>query len=120
MSIQKRYLLLLSLIIGLLFSSCFKVEETVATVRVLNEANTPIPGASVRLYFQGNDGEARFDTIQFTNGSGIASFNFSEDYEAGQSGFAVLNIDVTKGSLLGSGIIKIEEQEVTEETVIID
>lgn len=117
---KKRYFVLIALFIGLLCQSCFKVEETIASVRVFNEAGTPIPGASVRLYKIGNDGPTRFDTIQFTNGSGIASFNFSEDYEAGQSGFAVLDIEVFKGSLAGSGIIKIEEQETTEETVIIE
>lgn len=120
---KKRYLVLLMVFLGLLFQSCFKVEETIASVRVLNEVGTPIPGASVRLFKIGDGGSGngnRFDTIQFTNGSGIASFNFSDDYEAGQSGFAVLDIEVTKGSLAGSGIIKIEEQETTEESVVVE
>lgn len=117
---KKRYLILISIFCGLLFQSCFKVEETIASVTVLNEVGTPVPGASVRLYNIGLDGPPRFDTTQFTNGSGIASFNFSEYYEAGQSGFAVLDIEVSKGSLAGTGIIKIEEQETSEESVVVE
>ena len=116
---KKRYLILLSIFLGIVFQSCFKVEETIASVTVINSAGTPVPGAEVHL-FKFGIGETRFDTTQFPNGSGIASFNFSDFYESGQSGFAVLDIEVTKGSLLGSGIIKIEEQETSEESVLID
>ena len=116
---KKRYLILLSIFLGLALQSCFKIEETIASVTVLNSAGTPVPGAEVRLFKFGT-GETRFDPIQFTNGSGIASFNFSYSYESGQSGFAVLEIEVMKGSLLGSGIIKIEEQETSEESVLIE
>jgi len=117
---KKRYLILLSIFFGLALQSCFKVDETIASVTVLNAAGTPVPGAEVHLFKFGNDGPARFDTTQFTNGSGIASFNFSDFYEAGQSGFAVLDVEVTKGSLLGSGIIKIEEQETSEEIILVE
>ena len=96
---KKRYLILLSIFLGLALQSCFKIEETIASVTVLNSAGTPVPGAEVRLFKFGT-GETRFDTIQFTNGSGIASFNFSDFYESGQSGFAVLDIEIMKGSLL--------------------
>jgi hypothetical protein len=116
---KKRYLILLSIFLGLALQSCFKIEETIASVTVLNSAGTPVPGAEVRLFKFGT-GETRFDTTQFTNGSGIASFNFSDFYESGQSGFAVLDIEVIKGSLLGSGIIKIEEQETSEESILIE
>ena len=116
---KKRYLILLSIFLGIVFQSCFKVEETIASVTVINSAGTAVPGAEVHLFKFGT-GQTRFDTTQFTNGSGIASFNFSDFYESGQSGFAVLDIEVTKGSLLGSGIIKIEEQETSEESVLID
>ncbi len=116
---KKRYLVLFSIFCGIALQSCFKVEETIASVTVRNEAGTPVPGAAVRLHFEGNN-NPRFDTTKVTNGSGIASFNFSDFYEAGQSGFAVLDIDVEKGTLLGSGIIKIEEQKTTSETVVVE
>lgn len=121
--LKKRYLVIIVLAIGLLLSSCFKVEPTVASVTVVNEQGVPVPGAEVWLYnFGGGEsqGDPKFDTIQFTNGSGIASFDFSECYEAGQSGFAVLNVEITKGSLYGNGIINIEEQNTTTETYTIE
>jgi hypothetical protein len=119
--LKKRYLVIFVLAFGVLLSSCFKVEPTVAAITVINEQGTFVPGAEVRLFNLGRPGnEPKFDTIQFTNGSGIASFDFSECYEAGQSGFAVLNVSVTKGTLTGSGIINIEEQVTTSETYVIE
>ena len=119
--IKNRYLVLVVLALGVLLSSCFKVEPTVASVTVINELGTPVPGAEVHLFNFGDmAGDPKFDTIQFTNGSGVASFDFSECYEAGQSGFAVLNVAITKGSLEGSGIINIEEQTTTSETYVVE
>jgi len=37
----------------------------------------------------------------------------------GQAGVAVLNIDVQKGTASGSGIIKIEPEAISEETVFV-
>ena len=64
-------------------------------------------------------GEPRFDTTQVTSDEGFVSFNFSDWYVGGQAGFAVLDIEVTKGALTGSGLIKIEEMETNSETVIV-
>ncbi len=115
MQMKNRILLLLALSLAFAFQSCFKVEETIATVRVLNEAGQAVPSAEVTLL-----GGNRFNEVQTTNGSGVASFNFTDQYQAGQSGFAVLDITVIKGSQVGTGIIKIEEQETTEETIVIE
>ncbi len=121
--LKKRYLVIMILAFGVILSSCFKVEPTVATITVINEQGAAVPGASVRLFNNGStppQGEPKFDTTQFTNGSGVTSFDFSECYEAGQTGFAVLNVDISKGTLTGSGIINIEEQEVTSVTIEVD
>ncbi len=124
--LKKRYIVLITLALGISLQSCFKVEDTIATITVVNEQGTPVPGAEVNLYNFGNQEDLPRDPIydetnvQITNGSGKASFNFTDDYQAGQSGFAVLEIIVTKGTLLGEGIIKIEEQEITEETITIE
>lgn len=121
--LKKRYIGIVVLAFGLVLSSCFKVEPTVAAVTVVNEQGVPVPGAEVHLFnFGGGNtqGDPKFDTIQFTNGSGVASFDFSECYEAGQSGFAVLNVEITKGSLFGNGIINIEEQTTTSETYVVE
>lgn len=107
-----------------ILSSCKKDEETIATVLVLNEDGVPVPGATVRLYGAPSEDcvncEIRFDTTAVTNGTGQVTFNFSDFYKAGQAGFAVLDIEATKGSLYGTGIIKIEEETTSEESVTIE
>jgi hypothetical protein len=65
-------------------------------------------------------GEPRFDTTQTTSEEGFVSFNFSDMYVGGQAGFAVLDVEATKGSLYGSGLIKIEEMITNEEEVIVE
>ena len=115
----------LAIATGIFTASCNKVEETVATITVLNSFGAPVQGADVRLFAVGsvdNDviGEIRFDTTQVTNGAGKVSFNFSEYYKRGQAGFAVLDINASKGALEGRGIIKIVEEETTEASVVIE
>lgn len=109
--------------LGLL--GCYEVEETIANVTVLNELGNPVQGAEVRLYAFGSVdtdfiGEPRFDTTGVTNAAGMVTFNFSEFYVAGQAGFAVLDIDATKGNLNGTGLIKIEEMQTNEATVYLE
>jgi len=116
---------MLAVCLSFTLSSCKKDKQTIATVKVVNEDGDPIPGATVRLYSVPSDDEPRpnqlrFDTTQVTNGTGIVTFDFSEFYKKGQAGFAVLDIEAYKGSLNGDGIIKIEEEETTEEIVEID
>ena len=107
------------------FTGCNEIEDTVAVVYVQNSLGAPVQGAEVRLYAVGSVnqtfiGELRFDTTQVTNAAGSVSFNFSEYYKQGQAGFAVLDIQATKGSLEGIGIIKIEEEMTNEQTVIME
>ena len=65
-------------------------------------------------------GEVRFDTTQVSNAAGSVSFDFSDFYEQGQAGFAVLDIEATKGALSGIGIIKVEEETTNEQTIILE
>jgi ammonia channel protein AmtB len=107
------------------FNGCNEIEDTVAVVYVQNSLGAPVQGAEVRLFAVGSSnqtviGELRFDTTQVTNAAGSVSFNFSEYYKQGQAGFAVLDIEATKGSLEGIGIIKIEEEMTNEQTVIME
>lgn len=106
-------------------SGCKKDQQTIATITVVNADGETVPGASVRLYAVSSQtppppNEPRFDTTQVTNGTGKVSFDFSDYYEEGQAGFAVLDIEASKGSLEGEGIIKIEEMKTSEETVVIE
>ena len=106
-------------------SGCKKDQQTIATITVVNADGEAVPGASVRLYAVSSQTppppqEVRFDTIQVTNGTGKVSFDFTDYYEECQAGFAVLDIEASKGSLEGEGIIKIEEMKTNEETVVIE
>jgi hypothetical protein len=108
--------------LGMSILSCKKEKETVASITIVNESGAVVPGATVRLYGKPspnseNLNPIRFDTLGTTNGSGKVTFNFSEFYKKGQAGFAVLDIQVCKGTLAGSGIIKIEEETTNEETI---
>ncbi|MFM1998630.1 MAG: hypothetical protein RL204_577 [Bacteroidota bacterium] len=107
-----------------LFSSCEKDKETIATILVLDQDGMPVPGATVRLFGEPSENcvgcELRFDTTSITNGTGKVTFNFSDFYKQGQAGFAVLDIDASKGSLSGTGIIKIEEEQTNDESVTIE
>jgi hypothetical protein len=91
-----------------------------ATILVKNSAGQPLPGATVRLYSNGNaPREKRFDLELITDGSGKATYDFTDYYKSGQAGFAVLDISVSKGNLEGEGIIKVEEEQTTEEVVVL-
>jgi hypothetical protein len=117
---------LVLIVVGALgLNGCNEIEDTVAVVYVQNSLGAPVQGANVRLFAVGSVdqtfiGELRFDTTQVTNAAGSVSFNFSEYYKQGQAGFAVLDIEATKGSLTGIGIIKIEEELLNEQTVIME
>lgn len=110
---------------AMVFSSCNKEEETIATITVVDVDGMPVAGANVQLLAVGSPdvetiNELRFDENATTNASGKASFNFTEYYKQGQAGFAVLDIRASKGELYGEGLIQIEEEETTEETVIVE
>lgn len=119
------FTIVMLLLASIAVNSCKKDKQTIATVLVVNDEGQPIPGATVRLYSNPSEippppNALRFDTTQVTNGTGKVTFDFSEFYKKGQAGFAVLDIEAFKGSLNGDGIIKIEEETTTEETVIIE
>jgi hypothetical protein len=113
---------------GLLLAGCYEMDETIANVYVVRDeggVEVPVSDAEVRLYALGSldqdfVGEPRFDTTQVTTNEGFTSFNFSSFYVAGQAGFAVLDVECTKGALTGTGLIKIVEMETSEVTVVME
>lgn len=114
-SFHKNMLLVLTLVIGVFtVSSCYKKKDTIAVVTVVDSANAPVGGASVRLYYGPNPDSARIDQTASTGADGKAKFNFNDLYKAGQAGFAVLDIYVNQ---VKSGIIKVEAEKTSEETV---
>lgn len=111
---------------GVLLSStgCRKKKDTIAKIYVRNVANEPVSAATVRVKGEDTDDNNGdpvivLDKTTTTNASGEAIFNFNDVYQLGQAGVAVLNIDAQKDGLSGSGIIKIEQEKTSEETVFI-
>jgi hypothetical protein len=127
---MKRFFPLITLAVITIFAtSCYEVEETIADIQVvrINDVGeeVPVAAADVRLYALGSldqdfVGEPRIDTTQVTSEEGYVSFNFSEFYVGGQAGFAVLDIEASKGAYYGTGLIKIEEMKTNYETVIVE
>ena len=101
--------------------SCDKEEDTIAVVRIVAVTGVPIEGVNVRLYPEPSDVQANeliLEVEQLTNAAGEAVFDFTENYEQGQAGFAVLNIEATQDTSAVEGIIKIDP-EVTNEQVLV-
>lgn len=102
--------------------SCRKKKDTIAKIYVRDASSQFVEGATVILYGQSTITQGAnvvlYDTT-LTNSSGVAIFNYNEVYQLGQAGVAVLNIKAFKNGAQGQGIIKIEEEVTSEETVFI-
>jgi hypothetical protein len=111
--------------VGVLLSStgCRKKKDTIAKIYVYDASNTPVVGAQVVLYGEPSQTPPTSPVVLFdtttTNGSGEAIFNFNDVYQLGQAGVAVLNIDARKDAMTGEGIIKVEQETTSEESVFI-
>lgn len=100
-------------------NSCYKPDQTIAIIRVLdNNTNNPIENISVRLFFDNSNGAnvPLYDVVKNTLSNGTASFDFSDGYKDGQGGFAVLDIEVD-GAFVG--VINIVEMTTTEKVIYI-
>jgi hypothetical protein len=102
--------------------ACRKKESTIAKIYVRDAGNSPVAGAIVVIYGQSTTNQPSsvvlYDTTS-TNAAGEAIFNFDDVYQLGQAGVAVLNIDVQGNGMVGQGIIKVEQEVTSEETVFI-
>jgi len=99
--------------------SCYKQEKTLAVITVLNNnTNDPISDASVRLFYDTSNGSSipLIDVQKITGADGSASFDFSDRYQDGQAGFAVLDVEVD-GVFMG--VINIVEMSTTEKDIFI-
>lgn len=109
--------------ISLATFSCRKEGDTVARILVIDTSGAPVTGAMVRLYPEPTidvHGAIIIDDTMYTDGLGYATFNYSENYNLGQAGVFVLNIEAISGdTIFGEGIIKVEQEETSEETVIL-
>lgn len=107
--------------IGGNLTSCDKQEDTIAKITILDASGLPVGGATVRVIGRGSDGTdgGRIDLESTTGADGVATFNFNDLFKRGQAGFAVLDIEADKGALVGTGIIKVEENTTNEATVTV-
>jgi len=119
--------ILVAIVVAQTFSSCRKKKETIAHIYVRDETDNPVNDATVILYGTstgnpiGGDGPGfgNFkDTVQ-TSSSGLAVFNLSDIYLSGQAGVAILDIKAYKLNRLGTGLIKIEPEIISEQSIII-
>jgi len=120
--IIKTGLFLSFLIIGMM-TSCRKESPTVAVITVVNSEGVKFQGATVRLYPEAtiNPHPAIIiDDVVISNSMGEASFDYTDKFNLGQAEFAVLDIEIWSGDTLsGTGIIKIEAEETSIETVVL-
>ena len=121
-NIQKfGFVMLMFVAVSVVFSSCYKKKDTIAVVTVVDGTDAPVAGAEVILTWV-NDTlppEVQRENLEqtaTTDGSGKASFNYNELYKSGQAGVFVLDVIVNGENV---GIIKVEEETTSEETVIV-
>lgn len=109
-------------VLAIVLPSCTKEKPTVARITVVKEDGTRVPEAYVKLFANPQyplGDPNRLTKESETDVDGIVEFDYSEFYEQGQSGFAVLDIICEYDTLVGEGIIKIIEEETAEETVVV-
>lgn len=103
--------------------SCDKKKDTIVEITVKNAVNQVVSGANVKLLtlppYEANSTPV-LEMEGTTDINGVIRFNFNDVYQLGQAGVAVLNIEVKKGDLDGSGIIKIEQEQVSTKVVQIN
>lgn len=108
--------------------SCNKKKDTIAIIKTVDAGGNPVGGVDVTVYPNGIDtlgywefcyGTAGGGITTSTNASGQATYNFNDCYKEGSAGFAVLDIDASKGSLTGTGIVKVVEEETVEEEITV-
>lgn len=105
-------LLYLLLVSGLFISSCKDRDPTIGEVLVVDKNNSPVSGATVRIYCStGSTKTCDVECSGTTDSNGITSCEFKLP--------AVLKIEAKKGVLFGEGYIKLEEHETVQQTVVI-
>ena len=121
--LQRRTLFIIIALLGVSFSSgCRKKEDTIARISVRDETNALVPLAKVILYGKSTTNQPSnvvlYDTA-YTNLAGVADFNFNDVYQLGQAGVAVLDINASLNNKSGKGIVKIEQETTSTDTVFI-
>jgi hypothetical protein len=117
------FVMLVAILTVGMMTSCRKESPTVAVITVVDTSGAIFQGAMVRLYpvptVSVHPGITIDDTL-VADIDGKATFDYTDRFNLGQAGFAVLDIKVWSGdTLLGSGIIKVVAEETSTETAIL-
>lgn len=113
----------LGFLFGLTMVSCEKEEPTVAKIKVVDIDGNPVNNAKVYLHGTSTTTPPRANIIHdttYTDLDGYATFDFSDHFNLGQAGVFVLDIKVERLPETGTGIIKINQEEMNEERIIIE
>jgi len=113
----------MSLLFGLTMVSCEKEEPTIAQIKVVDTDGNPVNNAMVYLHGTSTTTPPRTNAIHdtsYTDIEGYAKFDFSDNFNLGQAGVFVLDIKVERLPETGTGIIKINQEEVNEERITIE
>lgn len=117
---MKNILILSLCVIALV--SCGKKKDTIVEITVKNDVNQVVSGATVKLLtlppYEANSTPV-LEMEEISDVNGVVRFNFNDVYQLGQAGVAVLNIEVKKGDLDGTGIIKVEQEQVSKKVVFV-
>lgn len=115
---------ILSILVLMLAASCQKKPDTFVFVYVEDINGNRVAGASVSLRGQPSDSVyvnklTMYDLDGVTDAEGKALFRFTEFYQKGSDGFAILGVGALSGTQLGSGLVKLIEAETSEVTIVI-
>ena len=117
------FVMLVAILTVGMMTSCRKESPTIAIITIVDTAGVVFQNATVRLYpvptVSPHPGITIDDTA-FSDVDGKATFDYTDRFNLGQAGFAVLDIEVWSGdTLYGTGIIKIEAEVTSEESVVL-
>ncbi len=117
------FVMLVAILTVGMMTSCRKESPTIAVITVVDTSGAVFSGAMVRLYpvptVNPHPGITIDDTL-ISGSDGKASFDYTDRFNLGQAGFAVLDIEVRSGdSLVGTGVMKVEAEKTSNETVVL-
>jgi len=111
----------------LVIVSCNKLENTTATIKVVDLESKIISGADVHLFAQSSLPGDTTSTIEeldksgVTNEKGEAEFDYSDAFKSGQSGLFVLDVnliyDLPDTTIIMMSVINVEEEKDNNKTI---
>jgi len=120
------YKTLFFITISIVICGCYNEKDTKLTVRVRDISNDPLSGALVKIIAEDpiiedstdNSVNTDLNKESTTNSSGEATFDYTENYKAGQSGYAVFKVEVSNGN--GGPVVSDVADVEAEKTSTID